>query len=346
MTEAGEETRAGDRKRPAGFREVAERAGVSVSSVERVMNDRANVSAVTRAKVLAAAEGLGLRRILPGPHIGNLRIEAILPANKTEYWAKLSQGLKETAKLLPRGITLNRTFVAENNPAAMVEAIARSAGRRAALIVAAEVDPEVENSLAKVMRRGEIVVSVSTMMRNLPLHAFSGIDNMAAGRTAAALIDFALRKTAGRVLVLQGNATLQSHLDRIAGFRERLDGRHTIELAITHEVSGASWRHLSSMLLEGRIPSAIYETGDSGREIAPLLRRLDEKPVWIGHERNAAHEELLREGLLDFVLDQDPAEQARWALGCILSKLGIASAHLANVRKPELRLFCATNLGD
>lgn len=332
--------------RPPGFRDVAARADVSITTVERVLNERGSVSPQTRMKVLEAAEGLGLRRVLPSPDFGNLTIEAILPVNPTAYWAKLSAALKESARLLPRGITVHRTFVPQNDPAAMTAAITKSSVKRTALIVAAEIDEQVEDSLARTMRRGEILVSVSTMIHGLAAHDFSGIDNLAAGRTAASLVNFGLRGRRGSVLILQANTTMQSHRDRVSGFQAQLDKHNNLELIVTNETPGVSWEHLSTMLAAGRGPIAIYETGDPGEEIAPLLRAVETRPIWIGHERNSVHDKLMRDGLLDFVLDQDPRRQAHWALGQILHRLGIANSNFASAQKPELRLFCATNLAD
>lgn len=329
-----------------GFRDVADQAGVSVTTVERVLNERGSVSPQTRMKVLEAAERLQLRRVLPSPDYGNLRIEAILPKNPTPYWAKLSAGLKNAAKLLPRGIALYRTFVPENDPPAMIRAIAASKMRRSALIVAAEVNDEIAGTLASVAGQGEIVVLVSSKLPELPVQTFSGVDNVAAGRTAASLINFARSGRESKVLVLQANSTLQSHRDRIEGFTTTIGQRFSIDIVMTHEIPGASSRIVNEMLAQDRVPDAIYETGDSGDEIATLLRGMENRPIWIGHERNAAHDQLMREGLLDFVLDQDPDRQARWAMRHILSQLGVAGSKFSTVKRPELRLFCAANLQD
>nr|WP_236775311.1 substrate-binding domain-containing protein [Agrobacterium tumefaciens] len=295
-------------------------------------------------RVLEAADQTGLRRVLPDPDFGNVRIEAILPSNPTQYWAKLSSALKDAGKLLPRGMTLHRTFVPEGDPQAMIRAITQSRMKRSALIVAAHIDVEIEKTLVKAMEQGEILVSVSTMISGLPAHAFSGIDNEAAGRTAASLINFGLRNKSGLVLVLQANSTMQSHRDRIKGFQAALKSDSTIEIVVTDELPGASRKHLYAMFSANRIPVAIYETGDPGDEIAPFLRKLRERPIWIGHERNDMHDALMREGLLDFVLDQDPLRQARWALGHILARFGIARSNFSTTRKPEMQLFCAANI--
>lgn len=332
--------------RPPGFRDVAEKAGVSVTTVERVLNERGSVSPATRLKVLEAAGALGLRRVLPSRDYGNLRIEAILPINPTPYWAKLNAAFTAAATFLPRGITLHRTFVPENDPSAMIKAVKASKLKRSALIVAAEINDDLAVTLTEVKHKGEILVLVSTTFPGIPAQAFSGVDNVAAGRTAASLINFGMRDQPAHVLVLQGNNTLQSHRDRIHGFKAELAKIHRAEVVLMNEARGATFDCLSRMIAEKRIPDAIYETGDSGDEIAPLLKRLKSKPIWIGHERNERHDALMREGLLDFVLDQNPERQARWALRHILDRLDVTDSKFATVKRPELRLFCAANSLD
>jgi LacI family transcriptional regulator len=330
----------------AGFRDVAERAGVSITTVERVLNERGSVSQDTRLKVLEAATQLRLRRVLPNPDYGNLRIEAILPDSRSPYWLKLSAGLKEASTQLPRGIALHRTFVPQGDAQAMIRAIETSRLKRSALIIAAEDGSDMARTLKGTTAYGQIVVFISTKVHCLSAAAFSGIDNLAAGRTAASLINFGLRGRSGTVLVLQATRSMQSHSDRLNGFRSALDRRFGIEVAVTNEVPGASRNGLAEMLAQGRVPLAIYEIGDPGDEIAPIVRSFEEKPIWIGHERNQAHDALMREGVLDFVLDQDPERQVRWALRHILSGLGVANSTFSTVRRPELRLFNGANIGE
>ncbi len=58
--------------------DVASRAGVGSATVDRVINERGQVSEEVSRKVLAAARELGLRRVLPQSHHGLIRINVIL----------------------------------------------------------------------------------------------------------------------------------------------------------------------------------------------------------------------------------------------------------------------------
>jgi LacI family transcriptional regulator len=57
---------------------VAETAGVSGATVDRVLNERGNVSPKTAQKVINAARQIGLKRILPGSYHKGVRIEVLL----------------------------------------------------------------------------------------------------------------------------------------------------------------------------------------------------------------------------------------------------------------------------
>ncbi|AVD85562.1 LacI family DNA-binding transcriptional regulator [Pseudomonas sp. SWI6] len=57
--------------------DVAQLAGVSLSTVDRVLNERGSVSDSKRRKVLQAAQVLGLKRLLPSALHGLLRFALI-----------------------------------------------------------------------------------------------------------------------------------------------------------------------------------------------------------------------------------------------------------------------------
>ena len=108
---------------------------------------------------------------------------------------------------------------------------------------------------------------------------------------------------------------------------------------MTNERPGASREHLAAILAEGRKPSAIYETGDPGDEIAPILKNLRDRPIWIGHERNEVHDELMRQGLVDFVIDQDPLRQARWGSETCSLVSVLSSRHSQTSEGPKCIFF-------
>ena len=62
----------------ATLRDVASLAGVASATVDRVINNRGNVSDAVRKRVLQAARDLGLNRLLPVSHHRMISVNVIL----------------------------------------------------------------------------------------------------------------------------------------------------------------------------------------------------------------------------------------------------------------------------
>lgn len=335
------------RKKSARFAEIAERAGVSQSTVDRVLNERGSVSAIARDKVLVAAKSLRIPRILPEPWHGKLNVEVILPRNPTPFWRRLDDAVQAAARRLPRHVIVHRTFIPENDEHALDTAILRPVASRAGLIIAAELTAKVHSSLAKVMSDGVHVVTMASDVPDLPSHLYCGVDNYAAGRTAGMLMANMMTIRDGRVLVLRANDWLDAHRDRTEGFvaamRDYAAGAE-VRVALTRELVSLAAGTLRHELDQGGL-SGVYDTGWVSPAIAQQLRPRTSRPVWIGHELDTEHRELIMEGLLSFVLDQDPVGQAHAAVGQLAKKLGVIEPSLY-VQKPEMRLFCRENIPD
>lgn len=83
------------------IKEVADRAGVSVATVSRVLNDSAGVSAAARKKVLQAAEELGYQPSLLGRHLRRKQTNIILvmlSSLSNTFCAKVIRGIEKEAR--------------------------------------------------------------------------------------------------------------------------------------------------------------------------------------------------------------------------------------------------------
>lgn len=60
------------------LRDVAERAGVGPATVDRVINERGNVSEEIQRKAIESARELGLKRILPDSYRRHVRVEEVM----------------------------------------------------------------------------------------------------------------------------------------------------------------------------------------------------------------------------------------------------------------------------
>ncbi|RWR11986.1 LacI family transcriptional regulator [Sinirhodobacter populi] len=334
-----------------GFRAIAERAGVSVSTVDRVLNERGSVSAERRDRVLEAARLLGIRRILPEAWHRTRRVEIILPRNRpgnaTPFWDRLDQAAQREARLAPAHVAFHRTRIPEGDVEALRQAILHPPVQRDALILPPDASDAIRQALRSVIDRGEQLLTIVTDIPGLPPHAYAGIDNRAAGRTAGFLMSGFVRGE-GRLLVLAPGDQRQDHKDRVLGFAETVAARFPVDVIVTDETAERTRALTLEALRRGPV-SGIYLTGHTPEAIADIVRDQPVKPVWISHELSPAHVGLLREGVLDFVLDQDPDAQIGWAVGMAISGGAIDGGEgtengASAPRGPEFRIYCQTNV--
>jgi LacI family transcriptional regulator len=191
------------RKRTARFVEIAERAGVSASTVDRVLNERGSVSAAARERVVAAARELALPRLLPETQHGLVHVDVLLPDSDAPFFRRLDQALQRAMQMLDRRVIVHRVALPPADDTTITAAIAQPRYRRAALIVTTHDTARVRDALAAAIGRNEAVVTMVTDIADIARLHYAGIDNLRAGRTAGYYIG-RLATPPGRVLLLGG----------------------------------------------------------------------------------------------------------------------------------------------
>jgi LacI family transcriptional regulator len=125
----------------AGLLDVARLAGVGVATVDRVLNERGSVSPATARRVIEAARQLDLKRLLPRPYVRRVRIEVLLARPDAPFLARLTQGFSAVAATLDRAVILQRTTLADAEPAKVAARVRGSAAD--AVILYGEDHPEI-----------------------------------------------------------------------------------------------------------------------------------------------------------------------------------------------------------
>lgn len=339
------------RKKTARFEEIAALAGVSISTVDRVLNERDTASAKTREKVVQAARELGVPRVLPETRHGLLHVDIVLPDNRTPFFQRLNLALQRGIAMLDKRLVVHRLWTPEQDEAALVRAIGPRRYRRQALIVAAPDTPAVRQALQQASERGEHVTMVVTRVDQVPQADYVGIDNHAAGRTAGYLLG-RLCHRAGRVLILSSRRDYLGHIERSSGCREVLAQQFPhlscdLDVTETHDEADKCYWALRQALQEKGPVVGLYNTGAGSPGIMAALERFaGEKVCWVTHEISDDHRQYLAQGRLDVVIDQDPDTQAIRALQNLVAALGLAPTAGMPDRPGEFRLYFAENMGQ
>ncbi|MDI7865120.1 LacI family DNA-binding transcriptional regulator [Rhizobiaceae bacterium n13] len=309
-----------------GYKDIARQAGVGTATVERVLNGRGGVRPELVEKVVIAARSLNYPRILPDTHRGLMRIDVLMVRPETTFYRRLSRAFEQISHSIDPLIVVHRTFVEETSPKDIARAISQSDYPRAGLILAVPNSPAVKAAVNEVAAKGTPVVHVVTRASEDHVE-FVGIDNHAAGRTAAHFI-CRMARTEGPVVALC-HPIYQVHRDRLRGFSDYFrDNPGPIRfewLGFTRDEEHFSAETLSIALQKYPNLVGLYNAGGANSALIEVLRRSGRGRdiLFIGHELTDYTRTALREGIMDVVLDQAPEAQAQRALDIVLRRIGL-----------------------
>lgn len=328
--------------------DIAQAAGVSVSTAGRVLNGASGVSLLRRQKVLEAVRKLGASRLPATPDDLTLRILVIrMGLDDDLYFQRMDKALDQAAESLARQIEFVR--LTNLSPAELSTRIKGLSFRPYGAIILAYDTREVRVALERLGRHKIPLVTLTTDIGlKVPRH-FVGIDNVAAGRTAALMISRFVHSR-GRVLVITGSQDYEVHRQRTKGFEDALaEYAPHLQMVGPFDVADMNDRALQAtrQALARQVATvAIYNSGGANEGVRQALEALDrnQSPIWITHEVNPRHLKLLREGRISLLIDQDPSAQALTGLQLILHAHGEMSV-LPRTQVP-FRLVTAENWTD
>lgn len=304
--------------------DIAAEAGVSLATVDRVLNARPGVRQKTVAKVAAAVQRLGYVRDVQAANLAKKRIYPlvfVIPEGPNSFM----RGLEEEIRSAMQRSSVERTSIQlETVPALDADAIVRvldavdSANVTGVALVATDT-AEVSAAVDRLTDKG---VHVTTLVSDLPgsrrTH-FCGIDNLAAGRTAAGLIGRFCSGRSGKVLVVAGSMTLSDHMDRASGFAAVLNSEFP-NLEIVGPVETSDEADMVCQVVTAGLDAnpdiiAIYNLGAGNRGLLDALQRGDHQDrAVVVHEVTEISRGGLAEGLFDAVINQDCGHEVRSAI--------------------------------
>lgn len=313
----------------ATLEDVARAAGVSLATVDRVVNRREGVRAKTVARVEAAVAKLGYRGDVAAARLARgqtFRFAFVLPSGSNSFMTNLAEQVQRTADWLAghRGF-IDILHVDVFDPDVLAGALENLSPAYQGVAVIALDHPRVRAAIDELAARGVAVVTlVSDAPSSRRLH-YVGIDNPAAGRTAATLMGRFLAGREGKVAVIAGSLSLRDHTERQFGFHQILSSEYPNLLAlpvIEGRDDSERTRELTAALLARHADlRGIYCCGAGNRGIASALEASGRarEVVWITHELTQYTRRFLVRGTLDAIINQDPGHEARSAARVLLA---------------------------
>ena len=217
-------------KRPT-IKDVAEASGVSAATVDRVLNGRKSVRAMTAMRVFQAAKQIGyhatpLLQQRVTEDVPQLSFGLILPDIEEEFYQNFqSEAERAAADFSAAVVHLSVEYVSAANPQEVVKAL-ETAGRRNQAIGLVSIDhPRITEQVEKLRQQGVPVYAILTDIAQGVREAYIGTNNIKIGRTAALMLARGIpRATEAQslqreVAIFVGGHRWHGHELRETGFR-------------------------------------------------------------------------------------------------------------------------------
>lgn len=303
--------------------DIARTAGVSLATVDRVLNARPGVRAQTIARVESAIRDLRYVRDIGAANLARRRLYRflfLLPDGDSRFVDGIAAALDEAQRIFVTDrvqIAVQRVPVRDPHAlAAMLGAL--DADDVAGLAVMAPQSPELRDATARLRRAGLSVVALVSDQPDEVRDHFVGIDNDAAGRTAARLMGRFLGHGAGPVLLVTSSIRARDSLERRFGFDSlRAADFPALEVLPTleaHDDPARMLRIIDTAFAARPDIAGVYSLSSGNGALLGALARQPGRRVVIAHELTPLTRAALLDGRLDAVITQDTGHLVRSAI--------------------------------
>lgn len=311
--------------------DIAREAGVSLATVDRVLNARPGVRAKTILAVNDAIDRLGYVRNVAAANLARQRVYRflfVLPDVQSQFVLALRSAIEAAAHgPLAESCEVMVVTAPLRDPHALVTAVEgfRHLPLDGCAIMAHET-PDVRDLIIRLRAEGTAVVSLITDQPQAPRDHFVGIDNEAAGRTAAVLLGRFVGQKPGKVAVVVSSMQARDMVERRLGFdrviAERFPDLHVLPSIEGHDDRDLTQRFMTESLASHSGVVAVYVAGAGTSGVLDALHAfgLPDKLVVVAHELTPHTRTALLDGSVDAVIAQDVGHLARSALRVLRAK--------------------------
>jgi LacI family transcriptional regulator len=308
--------------------DIAAQAGLSRATVDRVLHGRPGVRDATVAQVEQAIAELDRQRSQVRLSGRTFLVDLVMQTPHRFGSAVQSALESELPGLRPAVFRARFHLAEESDPdraAATLAAIRRRGS--SGVILKAPDDPLVVEAVHDLTDAG---IPVVTFVTDLPFSrrvAYVGLDNRAAGATAAYLVTRWAVADGGGVLVTLSSSSFRGEEEREIGFRATL--RELAPARTVHEVTDTDGLDSTMLAAVGTALatepgiSGVYSIGGGNGAILAAFRAAGRVPqVFVAHDLDGDNRRLLRTRQISAVLHHDLRADMRRACRLLLQAQG------------------------
>lgn len=300
------------------IRQIAERAGVSRATVDKVIHNRPGVSENVRAQIQEILKELDFEPNVIGTALAaqsKAHIIGVILLEENTFFAKVREGVEDAAKESRMyGIEFDCRTLPEIDVEVQLQMIQqlRERGMSGLAIVPIE-DERIRDAIDELCREGIPVVVFNSDIPMSHRKCFIGQNHLRGGQTAGELMGKMLDNQ-GQTGILAGSRKVRAQRERVEGFCQVIGQEYPgisivdIRESISDEEAYQHTLELFKMYPELR---GIYLTSGTILGVEKALNFLGKKKQVKIVTFDATKEKIrmIEEGMVDFTIDQKPYEQ-------------------------------------
>ncbi len=322
------------------IKDIAKMAGVSRGTVDRVLHNRSGVSEKSRKRVLQVIEETGFSPNKTASALAKSAEErkiALVYPKWGGYAGKFIDAAfsRAQSEMAPTGVKIiDKTFDAFNQTECVVVLEELLQTDICALAIMVSDIPEVREALNKFAQRDIPVVTFNTDV-NCIRCCYVGEDSEKSGRVAAEILSKFMRPN-DHILIVSGSVSDTGQRKRLEGFVRvmqdkgiNIDERgHIVYTNINEELT---YKKVYNEVKENPQIECIYISHRNARACCDALDALGlgKKKRIVGHDVSENKKQLLKDGRIDFTIDQKFYDQTYRAL-CVLQDIVIYNEYPEN----------------
>ena len=314
-------------------KQIAELAGVSRGTVDRVLHDRDGVNPQVRKRVWEICERLGYRPNIVGRQLAAIRsgtkFGLVLPQerNRAGFWTIVRQGISAAISDLEDYAirVLQREYLTRTDDELIQHIDSLLSEGIAGLVIAPTNGPAVQKKLNEVIDTGLPVVLVNTECENVQPLCYVGVDYGINGRTAAGLMTMLSHPRPIKLIIFTGSSNVLAHTARVSSFLGELErSGAAYELVDTGKIYTArdanskeeSYQRCYDMLFRHPETTAVLTAAGMVELSAKAILDLDiaDRVTHIGFDLTPLTYACLQNGSLTAVICQEAFRQGKESL--------------------------------
>lgn len=322
-----------NQKKPIGVKQIAKMAGVSIATVDRVLNNRTGVSPGTKQAISKIIEKYNYQPNLLARRLAtkkNLKLATLIPAisKETDFWQGPLNGiLQAESEIKPFGVDIEKYFFDLNDEktfVALSKDILKS--KVDGLLLAPSFIKRSKDFATLCNQKNISYVYMNSDVPDQENVSYIGPNLYSSGYLGGRLASFLVKKKEA-ILLLNISTVPDSFyhlLKKEEGFRSFFNeygANPIIKSDITKTDYKSIKKELTSILNKEKI-KLIFVTNSRVFYVAQFLKESGYDDIsLIGYDFIGKNIDFLSEGSIDFLISQKPQEQAYRGIMSLYSKL-------------------------